>query len=87
MLQSDMQTWSSVLLCGTRVVELPCGLLLCVPWLGLKGMQYLGVVETSNGLEKPSAETNLTKKIRVVGESTMHILKSTRREGISRGTM
>ena len=39
------------------------------------------------GLIKPNAERNLTKKIRVASESSMHTLKSTGREGISRGTM
>ena len=34
------------------------------------------------GLIKTSAERNLTKKIKVVGESSMHTLKSTGREGV-----
>ena len=36
-------------------------------------------------LDKPSVE--LHNKIRVVGESALHILKRTGREGISQGTV
>ena len=57
------------------------------PGFGLNYIQYLGVEETLNGLDKPSAERNLTKNIRVVGESSMYTLKSTRREGIAQRTV
>ena len=57
------------------------------PGLGLNYMQDLGVEDTSKDLDKLSAERNLTKKMRVTGESSMQTLKSTGREGISRGTM
>ena len=36
-------------------------------------------------LDKPSVEPH--NKIRVVGESALHNLKSTRREGVSQGTV
>ena len=36
-------------------------------------------------LDKPSVEPH--DKIRVVGKLAMHILKSTRREGVARGTV
>ena len=36
-------------------------------------------------LVKPSVEPH--NKIRVAGESALHILKSTRREGVARGIM
>ena len=51
------------------------------PSLGLNYMQDLGVEETCNVLDKTSVE--LHNKIRVLSESTLHILKSTRREGVS----
>ena len=57
------------------------------PGLGLNYMQDLGVEETSNGLGKFSEERTLTKNIRVVGESSMHTLKRTGKEGIDRGTV
>ena len=53
------------------------------PVLGLNYMQDLGVEEMPNGIDKPSVERKLTKKIRVVGESSMHALKRARREGIA----
>ena len=67
--------------------------LLCFPMvcyvvhlsLGLNCMQDLGVEETLNVLDKPSVEPH--NKIRVDGESTLHILKRTGREGVARGTM
>ena len=43
--------------------------------------------ETTNGIDEPSVERDLTKKIRVAGELSMHTLKRTGREGIARGTM
>ena len=57
------------------------------PGLGLNCMQDLRVEEMRNGLDKPSAERNLMKKIKVDGESSMHTLKSTRRDGIAQGTV
>ena len=42
-----------------------CLLVVCCdvhPGLGLNCMQDLGVEEKSNGLDKPSAERNLTKR-------------------------
>ena len=47
--------WSLVLMCLLVVYCYVC------PGLGLNCMQDLGVVETPNGLDKPSAERNLTK--------------------------
>ena len=41
--------------------------------------------ETYNVLDKPSVEPH--NKIRVVGDSSLHILKSIGREGVARGTM
>ena len=38
--------------------------------------------EDQNWLDKPSEERNLTKNIRVVGESSLHILKSTGMEDL-----
>ena len=52
------------------------------PGLGLNSMQDLGLEDTLNGLDKHSVERNLTKKIRVVGESSMHTLKSSVMEDI-----
>ena len=48
--------WSPVLLSYLMVCCYVC------PSLGLNCMQDLGVEETSNGLNKPSAERNLTKR-------------------------
>ena len=47
--------WSPVLLCLLVVCCYVC------PGLGLNSMRDLGVEETPNGLDKPSAERNLTK--------------------------
>ena len=55
------------------------------PGLGINCMQYLGVEEMRNGLDKPSVKPH--NKIRVAGKSALHILKSTGREGVARGTV
>ena len=67
-----------------------CLLVVCCyvcPGLGLNSMRDLGVEETLNEIDKPSEERSLTQKIRVVGEYSMHTLKSTGREGIAQGTV
>ena len=40
--------------------------IICTLFWGLNCVQYLGVEETPNGIDKPSSERNLTKEIRVV---------------------
>ena len=55
------------------------------PGLGLRYVQDLGMGETYNMLDKPGVEPH--NKIRVAGKPAMHILKSTRREGVARGTV
>ena len=55
------------------------------PGSGLSYVQDLEMGETYNVLDKPSVEPH--NKIRVASESSLHILESTRREGVSRGTM
>ena len=57
------------------------------PSSGLKCMQDLRVEEMLNGINKASAKKNLMKNIRVAGESSMHSMNSTGREGIARGTV
>ena len=51
------------------------------PCFGMNSIQDLRVGEMQNVLDKPSGEPH--NKIRVVGESAMHILKRTGREGVS----
>ena len=65
-------------------------MLLCLhcvvhPGLGLNYMQYLGVEDMYNVLDKPSVEPH--NNIRVAGEYALHILKRTGREGVSRGAV
>ena len=82
---------SLVLLCNGLLCHRVGGILFCCvdimvccvvhPCLGLNYIQYLGAEDTYNALDKPSVEPH--NKIRVAGESAMHILKSIGREGVS----
>ena len=57
--------WDLVSLCYRVKPVLLCLLVVCCdvhPGLGMNWMQDLGVEETSNGLDKPSAERKLTKR-------------------------
>ena len=67
------------------VVESPYGCCVVHPGSGLSYVQHLGMGETYKGLDKPSVEPH--DKIRVAGKPARHILKSTGREGVARGTV
>ena len=62
-------------------MESPCGCCVVHPGSVLSYIQDLGMGETQKVLDKPSVEPR--NKIRVVGKPSMHILKSTGREGVS----
>ena len=62
-------------------MESPRGYYVVHPGSGLSYVQDLGMGEMYNGLDKPSVEPH--DKIRVAGKPTMHILKSTGREGVA----
>ena len=56
------QSGMSVLQSESYVVVFPCGCCDVHLGLGLNCMQYLGVEEMPNGLDKPSVERSLTKR-------------------------
>ena len=51
------------------------------------GLNWLGVVEAQNRLDKPSEDRNLTNRSRGHGYLSMHTLKSTGRGGMAQGTV
>ena len=57
-----MKPYFSLLQSESCVFVSPYGCCYLNPGLGVNYMQELGVEETSNGLDKPSEERNLTKR-------------------------
>ena len=62
-------------------MESPCDCCVVHPGLGLNYAQDLGTGEMQNVIDKHCVEPH--DKIRVAGKTTMHILKSTKREGVA----
>ena len=65
-LHCGVKWYETLFLCVTEwSLVLLCLFVVCCdvhPGLGLNSMQDLGVEETSNGLDKPSEDRNLTKR-------------------------